>query len=380
MNDLAVTSQYPRVAFAAGRKASTSPAPGAGLRLNGHAVIFTLATVLALATASECHSIFYPPSLMYGAVLWGWWGCVTSAMWKLSQRVPLASSFSPKAISAHVLAGSALGVLHLLLLGSLGFTDAGWQTRTTALSIWTSLLNINRFGMEVLLYGFVLGITGIIQFQIRAQQEALKSLELQKQLSTAHLRALQMQLEPHFLFNTLNAITTLVELERSKEAAEMLSHLNAILKSTLKRTTPEKVPLSQELEIMENYLAIEQVRFADRLRIEIKADPSALDGLVPCFLLQPIVENAIRHGIANCENEGFVEASARRDGSMLHLRVRDSGPGLSAHPQNGHGIGLRNIRERLTHFYQGEYMMKAQPVDTGGFEVAIAIPYERSVR
>ena len=380
MSDLAITSQFPRVAFAAGRETSPSSSPGAGLRLNGHAVIFTLATVLALATASECHSITYPPSLMYGAVLWGWWGCVTSAMWKLSQRVPLASSFSPKAISAHVLAGSALGVVHLLLLGSLGFTDRGWQAHTTALAIWTSLLNINRFGMEVLLYGFVLGITGIIQFQIRAQQEALKSLELQKQLSTAHLRALQMQLEPHFLFNTLNAITTLVELERSKEAAEMLSHLNAILKSTLKRTTPEKVPLSQELEIMENYLAIEQVRFADRLRIEIKADPSALDGLVPCFLLQPIVENAIRHGIANCENEGLVEASARRDGSMLHLRIRDSGPGLSAHPQNGHGIGLSNIRERLTHFYQGEYMMRAQPVNTGGFEVAISIPYERSVR
>jgi signal transduction histidine kinase len=380
MNDLAVASQYPRVALVPGRESSTSPRPGAGLRLNGHAVIFTLATVLALATASECHSITYPPSLMYGAVLWGWWGCVTSAMWKLSQRVPLASSFSPKAISAHVLAGSALGVVHLLLLGSLGFTDTGWQAHTTAIAIWTSLLNINRFGMEVLLYGFVLGITGIIQFQIRAQQEALKSLELQKQLSTAHLRALQMQLEPHFLFNTLNAITTLVELERSKEAAEMLSHLNAILKSTLKRTTPEKVPLSQELEVMENYLAIEQVRFADRLRIEIKADPSALDGLVPCFLLQPIVENAIRHGIANCENEGLVEASARRDGSMLHLRIRDSGPGLSAHPQNGHGIGLSNIRERLTHFYQGEYMMRAQPVATGGFEVAISIPYERSVR
>jgi hypothetical protein len=96
MNDLAVTSQFPRLAFAAGRETSPSSTPGAGLRLNGHAVIFTLATVLALATASECHSITYPPSLMYGAVLWGWWGCVTSAMWKLSQRVPLASSFSPK--------------------------------------------------------------------------------------------------------------------------------------------------------------------------------------------------------------------------------------------------------------------------------------------
>jgi signal transduction histidine kinase len=343
-------------------------------------VIFSVATVLALATASECHSITYFPSLLYGAVLWGWWGCLTSALWKLSQRAPFLSTFSPKAISVHILLGSMLGVIHLLALGSLGFTDAGWRAHSTALAIWTSLLNINRFGTEILLYGFVFGITGIVAFQIRAQKDALRAVELQRQLSAAQLRALQMQLEPHFLFNTLNAITTLVELGRSKEAGEMLSHLNAILKSTLKRTIPEKVPLSQELEIMENYLAIEQVRFADRLRIEIKTDPSALDGLVPCFLLQPIVENAIRHGIANCENEGLVEASARRDGSMLHLRVRDSGPGLRAHAQNGHGIGLKNTRERLAHFYQGEYVMKAQPVDTGGFEVAIAIPYERSLR
>ena len=115
----------------------------------------------------------------------------------------------------------------------------------------------------------------------------MKSLELQRQLSAAQLRALQMQLEPHFLFNTLNAITTLVELGRRDEAVGMLSHLNAILRSTLKRTTPEKVPLSQELEIVENYLAIEQVRFADRLRIEIKIDPSALDSLVHASCSSP---------------------------------------------------------------------------------------------
>jgi signal transduction histidine kinase len=378
MNEVAATSEYPQASFAAEPSAPSSP--HTGLRLNGHAVIFAVATVLALATANECRSITYFPSLLYGAVLWGWWGCIGSAMWKLSQRVPFVSSFSPRAISVHILIGSALGVVHLLALGGTGFIDVGWRAHSTVLAIWTSLLNINRFGIEILLYGFVFGITGIVAFQIRAQKAALTALELQRQLSTAQLRALQMQLEPHFLFNTLNAITTLVELERSKEAGEMLSHLNAILKSTLKRTTPEKVPLSQELEIMESYLAIEQVRFADRLRIEIKADPSALDALVPCFLLQPIVENAIRHGIANFENEGLVEASARRDGSMLHLRVRDSGPGLSPHLQNGHGIGLKNTRERLAHFYENGYVMKAQPVETGGFEVAIAIPYERSLQ
>ena len=239
------------------------------------------------------------------------------------------------------------------------------------------MLNINRFGIEILIYGFVFGLIGIIQSQIRAQRDAMHSLELQRQLSAAHLRALQMQLEPHFLFNTLNAITTLVELGRQKEASEMLFHLNAILKSTLQRSTPEKVPLSQELEIVENYLAIEQVRFADRLRVEIKVDPSALDGLVPCFLLQPIVENAIRHGIAKCESSGLVQASATLDGALLRLHVRDSGSGTRAITQNGHGIGLKNTRERLAHFYPDEYAMQAQPLDAGGFEVAISIPYER---
>jgi Histidine kinase len=382
MNSLAATSEYPSAMSGLPRGASAAPLKEhAGIRVNGHIAIYTLATVLALATATECRGITYLPSLRYGAVLWLWWGVIASALWRLGRRVPLVSSFSAKTISLHLLLASFLGIAHLLLLGSLGFTDQAWRVSTgstTALSVWTSMLNINRFGMEILLYGFVFGIAGVVQFQIRAQRDAMKALELQKQLSSAQLRALQMQLEPHFLFNTLNAITTLVELGRQKEAAEMLSHLNVILKSTLKRTTPEKVPLSEELEFMENYLAIEQIRFADRLRVEIKVDPTALDGLVPCFLLQPIVENAIRHGIAHCETEGRVEASARRDGNSLHLRIRDSGHGLSGDSQNGHGIGLTNTRERLAHFYQSEYAMRAQPLETGGFEVAIRIPYERS--
>jgi sensor histidine kinase YesM len=377
MNVLTATPRTTQMLSNSEKEMAPPIKPNTGIRLNGYFVIFSLAFLLALATAGECQSITNPPSLRYGAVLWGWWGCVASAAWRIGRRIPIMSSFSPKAVAAHVFLGSALGVLHLLLLGSLGFTVAGWQAHTTALSIWTSLLDINRFGIEILLYGFVFGISGITQFQMRAQNDAIKSLELQKQLSAAHLQALQMQLEPHFLFNALNAITTLVELGRQKEATAMLSHLNAILKSTLQRTTPEKVPLSQELEMMENYLAIEQVRFADRLRVEIKVEPSALHGLVPCFLLQPIVENAIRHGIAHCENEGLVEATARCDGRSLHLRVRDTGPGLSGLHQNGHGIGLRNTRERLTHFYQDGFAMKATPLDDGGFEVAITIPYER---
>jgi sensor histidine kinase YesM len=378
MNSYVADSTYARTLVLSDKDATTQRAPNSGIRLNAHAVVFSLVTVLALATASECHSITSPPSLLYGAVLWEWWGVIASTLWMLRRRAPNALGFSLSAIASHVVIGSALGTVHLLLLGSLGFIESGWQTHSKASSILMSLFNINRFGMELLIYGFVFGITGIVRFQIQAQREALKSLELEQQLSAAQLRALQMQLEPHFLFNTLNAITTLVELGRSSDASRMLFHLNSILKSTLNRTVPEKVPLSQELNVVENYLAIEQVRFADRLRIEIKVEPGALDGLVPCFLLQPIVENAIRHGIANCENSGVVEAYARREGSTLRMRVRDSGSGQAGCATNGHGIGLKNTRERLAHFYHDDFAMHAEPLKSGGFEVSIAIPYERS--
>ncbi len=377
MSSHATASTFIRTQVSAQPKCKLPAEPGARTHVSGLIVIGLSSILLALATANECHSIFYPPSLLYGLVLWGWWGCIGGTLWSVGFRRPGIVGFTPSALAIHLVIGCTLGVAHLLLLGSLGFMGADWRIHASPYQVWTSLLNINRFGIEILIYGFVLGMIGIMQFQMRAQRDAMKALELQKQLSEAQLRALQMQLEPHFLFNTLNAITTLVELGRQEQAVEMLEHLNSILKSTLKRTTPEKVPLSEELEVVENYLAIEQVRFADRLRIEIKVEPAALDSLVPCFLLQPIVENAIRHGIAQCESNGLVEATARRDGNLLRLQVKDSGTGRKGRAKPGNGIGLKNTRDRFSHFYQDGYVMQAEPLSTGGFEVAIAIPYER---
>ena len=377
MSSHAAVSPFIRTQASARAEHRPPAEPGARTHIAGLIVIGLSSILLALATANECHSIFYPPSLLYGLVLWGWWGCIGSALWSGGFRRPGVFGFTPGALAIYLVLGCALGVTHLLLLGSTGFLGGGWRGHVSVYQVWMNLMTVNRFGMEILIYGFVLGMIGIMQFQMRAQRDAMKALELQKQLSEAQLRALQMQLEPHFLFNTLNAITTLVELGRPQQAVEMLEHLNTILKSTLKRTTPEKVPLSEELEVVENYLAIEQVRFADRLRIEIKVEPAALDSLVPCFLLQPIVENAIRHGIAHCESDGVVEATARRDGNLLRLQVRDTGAGRNGRAKPGNGIGLKNTRERLAHFYQDGYVMKAEPLAAGGFEVDLSIPYER---
>jgi len=344
----------------------------------GALLIGTASLILALATASECHAITYLPSLLYGMVLWGWWGVIACMFWLTRPGgASTAQRWLPR-IAVQAPIACAAGAVHLMLLGSLGLFIPEWETHAPVIRVLTGAVNLNRFGLEILIYGFTYGVIGVIQARMHAQGDALRSLELQRQLSTAQLRALQMQIEPHFLFNTLNAITTLVELGRPSQAAQMLGHLNVILKRTLERSTPEKVPLAQEMEIVENYLAIEQVRFADRLSVDIRIDPGVLHSLVPCFLLQPIVENAIRHGIANSENGGILLASARRNGDRLRITVRDSGSGGSGAPP-GNGIGLRNTRERLAWFYPERHLLEAGPLRSGGFEVVIDVPYETAV-
>jgi sensor histidine kinase YesM len=298
-------------------------------------------------------------------------------MWWAAQRWPSILTFSPRAILLHVALGCLLAASHLSLLQqTLLFAGQHWQDWGSAYSS-LNYVNISRFGLDLLLYGFVFGISGLLHLQSRAQREAIRALKLEKQLSQAQLSALQMQIEPHFLFNTLNAVTTLVELRRNEEAAETLAHLNTILRMTLQRNAPEKIPFAQELAIIESYLAIQQVRFADRLSVKIETSPDALEGLVPCFLLQPVIENAIRHGISHLESDGLIETHVERIGDQLRLRVRDNGPGMKAPQSNGHGIGTRNTRERLSYFYPNAHEYVVVEPETGGYEVTILIPYER---
>jgi signal transduction histidine kinase len=370
-------------------------------------VVLSIASILAVSTAIECHSLTanstepWTPLLSYGVVLWLWWAVVIDLLWRAGKYSPSILSVTPKNTAIQLVIATAVALLHLSVLQSTVHLMVRMWSDSKAAYGGLEFFNIPRFGMEFLLYGLIWSACTAFNIQLKAQRNAMRSIDLERQLSTAHLRALQMQLEPHFLFNTLNAVTALVELDRTKEAVETLAHLNAILKTGLKRNTPSKIPLAQELEIVESYLAIERVRFADRLRVSTNIDPNTLDGMVPCFLLQPIVENAIRHGIAQCENEGYIETSARREGNHLRLEVRDNGPGLksgsyttglnqsglSASRSNGNrtshsgfGIGLANTRERLTHFYQENYDLTIHEPESGGFEVAITIPYERQTQ
>jgi hypothetical protein len=350
-------------------------------------VLFGIAFILAAATMLECHAAStghdslssWGFSLAYGCLLWFWWAVVINLLWRAASRWPVILRISPAVLGIQALVALSVVVLHLGLLqaGTHWIATVGPE-ETKLAYLGLDFFCLPRFGVELLIAGLIWFACAALHTQVAARQDAMRSLELERELSSAHLRALQMQLEPHFLFNTLNAVTTLMELNRKEEALETLGHLNTILKTVLKRNTPNKIPLVQELEIVESYLAIERVRFADRLRVDLNLDPGVLDGLVPCFLLQPIVENAIRHGIAHCEREGYIETSAKRVGAHMQLQVRDNGPGLNGKPHPGFGVGLLNTKERLSHFYQENYELRTSQPESGGFEVSITIPYERT--
>lgn len=354
--------------------------PGAGF-----AVVLTIAGILAFLTARdanrnlEFHQIHAPfaPSLLYGGVYWIWWVIVTLVLWSLANRGAGVLRPTLRAVMAHLGAACALGIAHLALLQrTIWFASRywpAWGRRYSTLGVE----DLERFGVEVVLYGFISGICAFLYSRMQTQQALVQKLELERQLTQAQLRALQAQMEPHFLFNTMNAITSLMVQGRNREAIKTMSHLNNILRTTLQRKSPEKVPFVEELRIVESYLAIQQVRFAGRLEVKISATDEAMNGLVPCYLLQPLVENAIQHGIEPRRQGGSIETCVKRVGDMLWMQVKDDGCGTDSPSTKGHGIGLQNVRERLVYFYPGSFEFRAIAPASGGYEVTIQIPYEQ---
>lgn len=219
---------------------------------------------------------------------------------------------------------------------------------------------------------------GIKNFQMlqKEKQNALKASTMAHQ---AHLRMLRYQLNPHFLFNTLNAISTLILVNENKLAETMVSRLSDFLRYSLDTDPIKRVPLGQEIKSLRLYLDIEKVRFEDRLSIHWSVAPNCESALVPSLILQPIIENAIKHAIAKMENGGQIAIGARLFGNDLLLDVADNGPGADI--QNGqlsreNGVGLANIRERLTALYKENFAFSIEHNQPSGVRVTIRIPYE----
>ena len=348
--------------------------------------LFVAAVALAVITANECHynlllkhvHASYTPSLLYGLISWLWWIGLLLALWLPAESRSRLLRFSFSSVLIHAGLASLFGIAHLVLLQyEVRMASAHWPAWG---SLYSSLRVMTpwRFGVDLLIYALIYSFSGFLHSQSEAQRAIVQGLSLERQLTQAQLKALQMQMEPHFLFNTLNAISSLVAQGRNAEAMKTLGHLHTILRATLQRKAPERVPFADELRVVESYLAIQQVRFAGRLQVEIDTTPDALEGLVPCFLLQPIVENAIQHGIASRASGGLVETRVKRIGDILWMQVKDNGCGPGGSSTEGHGIGMKNIRERLAYFYPGAHEFQATVPADGGYEVTIQIPYERA--
>jgi LytS/YehU family sensor histidine kinase len=237
------------------------------------------------------------------------------------------------------------------------------------------VLLVAGFHENIITYWGVLGIQAGFRYYRGFQERELHASELKAQLVRAQLNALKMQLQPHFLFNTLNAIMVLVRQQRGRQAEEMLARLSDLLRCVLEDVEAQQISLRRELEYLRLYLSIEQVRFHDRLGIEIQADDSALDAAVPHMGLQPIVENAVRHGIGRVAAAGTIRIFASRSNENLVIRVEDDGPGLGAADlAEVRGIGLANTRARLHQLYGDAANLKVVNGERGVI-ATMTLPY-----
>lgn len=229
------------------------------------------------------------------------------------------------------------------------------------------------FGLAVY-FGMVAIEHAIRHFETSRDHE-MKVARLNAQLSSARLLALQAQLNPHFLFNSLNTIAVLVREGKGKVATDVVEHLGEVLRSTLSASNTPEHALSDEIELVRQYLAVEKARFSDRLEPRIAIPNALMSAAVPRFAVQHLVENAIRHGIGRSSNAGLVELTARRVGGMLEIAVRDDGPGFNDAVQPLAAHGIENTRERLRTMYGSSAMLHVARAPAGGTMAVLTIPY-----
>jgi len=227
------------------------------------------------------------------------------------------------------------------------------------------------------IYGLIILLCHSFGYYSRYRKGELKSAQLESMLAQAELQSLKMQLHPHFLFNTLHSISALLHSD-VEAARKMLVRLGDFLRFTLENAGTQEVSVQQEMEFLKGYLEIEQIRFQDRLTIRIDVEPQALDIKVPNLILQPIVENAIRHGIAPRSTPGLIEICVKRENSMLRIEVRDNGPGLPVNHSciklfKG-GLGLANTRARLQQLYGAAHRFELENNPAGGLTVTLEVP------
>jgi two-component system LytT family sensor kinase len=309
---------------------------------------------------------------------WCYWAVFTPFVLWLGKRYPLKRSSLMSSIPVHLCVSASLTVLHALWFAFLTFQLKPFDPEIDPRPFWGMLRGrlLGQGHLDYLFYGAILCTGYALEYYQKYREREFRASQLEAQLAQAQLQALRMQLHPHFLFNTLNGIAGLVRDQKNKAAVSMIVGLSDLLRHTLENAGKQEVPLSEELEFLELYLDIQQMRFPDRLKIQMEIAPDALEARVPNLILQPLVENAIRHGVALSTSAGTIGVSATRDDGLLKLKVCDDGPGLPEawSMRESKGIGLSNTRARLQQLYGQQYRFDVQNRELGGVEAMLTIP------
>jgi two-component system LytT family sensor kinase len=314
------------------------------------------------------------PELLFASGDWLLYAFLTPGVFAISRRWPLARPHLARRVAFH---------LAMSLLFCAAWAGAGTVLRALLMpqNLWggpaahfVSWLFITfPFGVSV--YLCVVGIEHATRYFVEARDREIQMARLSQQLSSARFAALQAQVNPHFLFNTLNTIAVLVRDDDRQGAVRIVEQLGDVLRRTLRRHRTNEVPLSEELDLVQQYLGIEQARFSDRLHPTFDIDTRALTAAVPSFALQHLVENAIRHGIARRADAGRVHVTVRLAQDALELSVHDDGPGIEQNATFEEGHGLANTRERLRALYGGRASLDVAPSPQGGTIATLRVPF-----
>ena len=301
--------------------------------------------------------------------VWMFWVGATIGTILLARAAPLDRRHMAASLATHIVAAVIIASLFVgyKLLWYQAFNPYPWLDNPTSRWFWRGFRE--WFILGFVLYWAVLGV-----YHAFANYSAFR--EREKDLNAVTLDALRSQLHPHFLFNALNTVSAVLE-QDPRQARRLLGHLGELLRATLRTPRPDEVRLGQELALLDAYVDIERTRYGERLRVEVQVDSTLSDALVPSFLLQPLVENAIRHGIAPLEAGGRVAVQVRDKVAELLIRVDNDGMAAAQYDPAQERIGLGNTRRRLQTLYSGRASLDIVPSSLGGFAVDVRIPIRR---
>ena len=343
-----------------------------------HGVVYFVAwTAVAFATtelqyaAQPVGSAAFGPLIRMALASCWLWALYTPAILALSRHVRIDRANWASTVPIHLAAAAFATLLDVALMREIApYLNAGAPVLRTPIHV----MFLRQLFLYSLCYFVIVALAHVRYYASLSYERDLRAATLEGQLAEARLTALQGQLRPHFLFNTLNMIAEQVYTDPTGADA-MLTRLGVLLRSSFTEADRERVPLRRELELLESYIEIMRARFHGRLMFDLSVEPATLDALVPRFILQPLVENAIKHGVEPREEGGRVTVTARRSGDSLDLEVRDNGDGLAGTIREG--TGVRNTRERLHHLYgAGRQQFALSPAASGGTVASVVIPFD----